>query len=121
MKQGVIRYSEAFKLKVVSEYESGKFCTYKEAHEAYGIKGCGTLRYWLKKYGKTHLIDRVVRVETADEKQRIKALQKEIMQLKEAVADAKVQEVIHRAAFDVVCETYGLGTPEEVKKKLDVH
>ena len=36
MRQGVIRYSDSFKLKVVAEYESGKFRRYKEAHEAYG-------------------------------------------------------------------------------------
>jgi transposase-like protein len=116
MKQGVIRYSEAFKLKVVSEFEAGKFRTYKEGHEAYGIKGSDTLRYWLKKYGKTHLLPRIVRVETANEKDQLKLLKKEISQLKEAVADSKVQELIHRAAFEVVCEKYGLGVPEAVKK-----
>lgn len=120
MAESVIRYSEAFKLKVVSEYEAGKFRTYEEARKAYGIKGCGTVRYWLKKYGKTHLLSRIVRVETANERDQVKALKKEISQLKEAVADSKVQELIHRAAFEVVCEQYGLGTPEAVKKRLDV-
>ena len=116
MADSAIRYSEAFKLKVVSEFEAGKFRTYKDAHEAYGIRGSDTLRYWLRKYGKTHLLPRIVRVETANEKDHLKALKKEICQLEEAVADSKVQELIHRAAFEVVCEKYGLGTPEAVKK-----
>ena len=120
MKKEVIRYSEAFKLKVVSELESGKFGSRAEAQNAYGIKSSNTLRCWLKKYGKTHLLPRIVRVETVNEKDHLKALRSEISQLKEAVADSKVQELIHRAAFEVVCEKYDLGAPEEVKKKLAV-
>ena len=54
------------------------------------------------------------------ERDQIKALKQEIKLLKNAVADAKVQEVIHRAAFEVACEEYGLGRPDAVKKKLNV-
>ena len=120
MNRRIIRYSEALKLKVVSDIESGKFSGYMEAQKAYGITGSTTVSKWLKKYGKEHLLPRIVRVEMIDEKDRIEALQKEIAQLKEAVADSKVQEVIHRAAFKVVCKEYGLGEPADVKKKLGV-
>ena len=120
MKKEMIRYSEAFKLKVVAELENGKFRSYTEAQKTYGINGGSTVQKWLKKYGKDHLLTRIVRVETANERDQIAALKKEISQLKAAVADSKVQEVIHKAAFEVVCEEYGLGAPEEVKKKLGV-
>ena len=120
MQKEVIRYSESFKLQVVSELASGKFRTHAEAREAYGINGHATIRSWLKVYGKTELIPKMIRVETMTERDRIKSLKKEIKQLKEAVADAKLQEVIHKAAFEVVCEEYGLGSPDDVKKKLDV-
>ena len=120
MQETVIRYSEAFKLQIVGELESGKFRTHQEARQRYGITGGNTIPLWLKKYGKNHLLPRIVRVESVNEKDQIKALKKEIAQLKEAVADSRVQELIHRAAFEVACKEYGLGTPEEVKKKLDV-
>ena len=120
MTSTIIRYSEAFKFMVVSEIESGKFRTHTEAREAYGINGMATIRAWLKKYGKTHLLTRVIKVETENDRDHIKELKKEILQLKKAVVDSKVQEVIHKAAFEVVCEEYGLGSPDEVKKKLDV-
>ena len=58
----VIRYSEALKLQVVSELESGKFRSQQEAREAYGITGGSTIHHWLKKYGKYHLLARVVSV-----------------------------------------------------------
>jgi transposase-like protein len=96
--------------------ESGKFCTHSAAREAYGITGMATIRNWLKKYGRIHLLTRVVKVETETDRDQIKDLKKEIAQLKRAIADSKVQEVIHKAAFEVVCEEYGLGSPDEVKK-----
>ena len=120
MSRTVIRYSEAFKLQVVNELESGKFRTHQEARQTYGIRGCSTIPYWLKKYGRDHLLHRILRVETLTEKDQIKALKKEVKQLKEAVSDSRIEELIHKASFEVVCEEYGLGSPEEVKKKLDV-
>jgi len=119
MSRKLIRYSEAFKLQVVCELESGKFRTHQEARETYGITGASTIPDWLKKYGRDHLLHRIVRVESVNGKDQIKALKKEISQLKDAVADSRVQELIHKAAFNVVCKEYGLGSPEEVKKKLD--
>ena len=61
VKNTVYRYSHAFKQKVVSEIESGKF-TIAEARRIYDIKSPGTIPYWLKRYGKNHLLTRVVRI-----------------------------------------------------------
>ena len=119
MNRNVIRYSEAFKLQVVSELESGRFRSHLEASQTYGIRGSATVRRWLKEYGKNHLLNRVVRIESVNEKDQIRALEKEISQLKNAVADSKLQELIHKTTFEVVCQEYGLGSPSEVKKKLD--
>ena len=43
MTRSVVRYSEAFKLKVVNELESGKFSGTDEARKSYGIKGPATV------------------------------------------------------------------------------
>ena len=88
MKKNVIRYSEAFKRHVVKEIEEGKFRTFKEAREKYGIKGCATITFWLKKYGKQHLLLKTVRIEMPDEQNTIKQLKKKIKQLEKALADA---------------------------------
>ena len=58
----------------------------------------------------------MIKVEIENDRDQIKDLKREISQLKKAIADSKVQEVIHKAAFEVVCEEYGLGLPAEVKK-----
>ncbi|MFP4027540.1 MAG: transposase [Candidatus Brocadiia bacterium] len=89
----VVRYSEAFKLKVVSELESGKLSSMAEARRKYGIGGGSTVANWLKKYGKNHLLGKVVKVETVEDRDEKKKLKEQIADLKAALADAKVKQV----------------------------
>ncbi|MGI6197675.1 MAG: transposase, partial [Candidatus Cloacimonadaceae bacterium] len=48
----IIRYSEAFKLKVVEEIERGHL-TITKAMRLYDIKGSATIYNWIRKYGKS--------------------------------------------------------------------
>lgn len=120
MGQKVVRYSEAFKLKVVSELESGKLSSMAEARRKYDIGGGSTVANWLKKYGKNHLLGKVVKVETVEDRDEKKELKKRITQLEEAVADAKVKEVLSESYFRIACKKFGVTDVEEFKKKLDV-
>jgi transposase len=72
---------------------------------------------WIKRLGKLHVLPKVIRVETPDEKDRIKQLEKQIQQLKNSLAETQVRYLIAESQFEVVCEQQGLN-PEEVKKKL---
>lgn len=114
-----IRYSEAFKLEVVQEMEGGKFRTLQEAMEYYGIKGNNTIQYWLRKYGKDHLIPKIVRVESVKEKDQVKELQKEIKLLKKALAETRVSQVMAESYFKAFCQEFGITDVEDLKKKLD--
>jgi transposase len=115
MKSKIIRYSEAFKLQVVTEVEEGRL-TCDQARIKYGL-GHGRVSNWLKRLGKLHLLPKVIRVETPDEKDRIKELEKQIQQLKNSLAETQVRYLIAESQFEVVCEQQGLD-PAEVKKKL---
>lgn len=111
----VIRYSEAFKHQVIEEVESGRLSVW-EAMRKYGT-GEGTIGRWIKRRGKLELLPKVIRVEKPNEKSRIKELENQVRQLKEALADSRVRELISETQFEVVCKQQGLD-PEEVKKKL---
>jgi transposase len=102
----VIRYSEAFKLHVVGEIESGRFRSQNEAREFYGL-GAETVRRWLMKYGRNRLLKKVVRVETPDEKSQVKKLQQRIRDLEQALADAKLAELMERSFLEVACRDLG--------------
>lgn len=114
----IVRYSEAFKLKVVRELESGRLRSRQEAEERYGIKGGMTVGRWVRKYGKEEIQGRIVRVETTDERNQIKALQARIAELERAVVDSKVQEALYKAYFKIVCREYGVRDVEGLKKNI---
>ena len=114
-----VRYSEAFKLQVVSELESGELKGISEANRRYGISGHETVRKWLLKYGKGHLLPRTIRVETPNEKDRLKELKKENDRLKKTLADTHVKAVLYESWFEVACEEFGVTDIEGFKKKLE--
>jgi transposase-like protein len=119
MDRQLVRYSEAFKLQVVSALENGTCRSANEARHRYGIGGGGTVEGWLQKYGRDHLRNRIIRVETPNDVDQIKALKKRIRELEKALATTQVNVVVSEACFQVVCEEHGIGNPEEFKKKLD--
>ena len=118
-RRSVRRYSEAFKLKVVRELESGEVGSLEEARRRYGIGGGTTIQGWLRRLGKNELLGRVVRVETADEKSELKRLRKQVRDLEHALAQTRMKELINQAYFEIVCEDQGIKDVEGLKKKLD--
>lgn len=113
-----IRYSEAFKLKVVKELASGKFSSLSEASRAYDITGQMTVRSWVKKYGRNDLLPKVMIVKTPDEQDEKKELKKRIKELEKALTEVTVSDVMHRAYFDIVCEEAGIADVDAMKKKV---
>jgi transposase-like protein len=120
MRRQVVRYSEAFKMQVVNELETGQLSTVAEARRHYGIRGGSTVQYWLKRYGKNHLRSKVVTVQTPKDRDQFKALKKRIKELEKALASTQVDAVLNDAYYQIVCERHGIADPEEFKKKLDV-
>lgn len=111
-----VRYSESFKMQVISELESGKLDNMAHARRHYGIGGSLTINGWLKKYGRNDLMPKVVRVEKPGEADQTKELKDQIKQLKEVLADTHVDGLLYKAHFEILCEEMGLD-PDEYKKK----
>lgn len=110
----IIRYSTAFKQKVVSEIESGKF-TIDKARKIYDIGSSSTIRYWIKKFGKNHLLSKVVRVEMRNESDKLKELEKQKQQLETALAQAHMKIICLESTLECVEEHYNI----DVKKNFD--
>jgi transposase len=112
----VTRYSHAFKQQVIQQIEDGRI-TLSQARRKYGIKGHGTIPFWIKRMGKLDLLPKLIRVEKPNEKDKIQELERQVRELKEALADTQLSRVIAESQFEVLCEQQGLN-PEDVKKKL---
>ena len=94
------KYSAAFKQKVVTEIENGKF-SIGEAHRVYEIGGGTTIYNWLRRYGKGHLINKTVLVQMKNESDRIKQLEKEKRELEAALAKTQVRVVMLESVIEV--------------------
>ena len=87
---GLIRYSNCFKQDVVREIEE-QGLSHFEASRRYGIRGSTTVKRWIVKFGKNHLINKVIRVEMKGEVNQLKRLELELRRLKEAYADLSLK------------------------------
>ena len=112
-----IRYSEAFKLQVLRELETGKFASRSAAERAYGIRGKATIAKWIRKYGLTHLQNKVVRVQVPKEVDEVKQLRREVRKLKEALADVQLDKMLGDAYLEIACRAAGIEDVEGFKKK----
>ena len=100
-----IRYSISFKQKVVKEIEE-EGLNLSAAARRYGIKGGQTIHNWIKKFGKNHLLNKIVRVEMKGEKDLLKEQDAEIKKLKIALADATLEKHALETLIEIVNEHY---------------
>lgn len=112
------RYSEPFKLKILDELSTGKY-TKSQLGKLYGINPT-TINEWIRKYERKDLMNTRVMVETKDEITRIKALQKEIEQLKKLLLKKDMDQLIDDAYLEVAAEKLGYKSVLELKKKLNI-
>jgi len=112
------RYSEPFKLKILAELSTGKYNKY-QLGKLYGIAPT-TINEWIRKYDRKDLMNTRVMVETNDEISRIKALQKEINQLKKLLLKKDMDGLIDDAYLEVAAQKLGYKSVLELKKKLSI-
>lgn len=116
----IIRYSTAFKQKVVDEIEEGKL-TISEARKLYDIRGGPTIQLWIKKFGKLHLLNKVVRIEMKDEVSKIKQLEKQKRELESALAQAHLKILAYESLIEVAEKDLGIDLKKNIERKqLDI-
>ncbi len=93
------RYSEYFKRQVVDELENGRFTSITESRLHHGITGGTTIQTWLKKYGRNHLMAKVVRVEKPGEQDQLRAYKKRVSQLEQALGKTQAE---NRPLFETI-------------------
>ena len=112
------RYSEGFKLKVLAELSSGKYSK-RQLSMIYGLQ-TSTINGWIQKYDRKDLMNTRIMVENQDDISRLKALQKEIEQLKKLLLKKDLELLANDAYLDVIAEKYGYKNVAELKKNLNI-
>ncbi len=111
----IYRYSMAFKQKVIKEIETGQL-TIDQARRIYHIGGGATINRWIKKFGKNHLLGKIVRIEMADEVKRLEKLKKEKAELESALAKAHLKILTLESLIESAEEDLGIDLKKVQKK-----
>jgi transposase len=110
----VRRYSESFKLKVLAELTKGNHSRGQIAWP-YGIQS-STINVWVKKYDRKDLINTRVTLQTDNDLLRIKAIQKELKQLKNLLIKKDLENLVNDSYLEIAAQDLGYKDVEELKK-----
>lgn len=99
-----VRYSISFKQMVVKEIEGGS--NFEFTRMKYGIAGKATIQRWVKYFGKDHLLNKIIRIETMTERDRLKELEEENKKLKLALADAFLAKTCLEGVIEMANKEY---------------
>ena len=110
-KQVYKRYSEAFRIQVVREYEQGGY-SLNALHRRYGVS-IKTLTRWIQRYSTEGLRYKLMRIQTLAEQDRLQELEAENARLKLLVADLHLDKAMLESTITVIEREYGL----DLKKK----
>lgn len=116
----VRRYSDCFKLQVVEEIEKNGL-SIEDCRRKYGIAGGETIQKWLRKFGKQHLLNKIVRVETREEIDELKRLRAENKALKEAYAELSLHHKCSEKVIEVADELFDLDLKKKYEQELSVY
>jgi transposase-like protein len=117
MSKEIRQYSLAFKQMVISEIESGRM-TISQARRTYDIGGWETIQKWVRKFGKEHLLNKVVRIEMKGEKDRIKELERQKRELESALAQEHLKNICLESLIESVEEHYQIDVKKNFGDKL---
>ncbi|MCH7411819.1 transposase [Belliella sp. DSM 111904] len=112
------RYSISFKKQVVEELEKGS--SYSYLQKKYDIRGAETIQKWVRSFGRNHLLNKTVRIETMDEKQRLKELEEENRRLKSTLADSVVANHMLETLIKVANKEYNTDLKKNFGSKLSI-
>lgn len=114
----VKNYSEAFKLKILSDLSSGKYSK-SELAALYGLS-VSLINKWIKKFNRQDLMNKRVTVQTPEEVEQLKALKQELAQLKELLVQKDLELLVNRSYLEAVAQAHGYKSIEDLKKKLKI-
>ena len=114
-KEPIKRYSLALKQQVVREYEAGASAYRLE--QKYGISGQGTIKKWVKKYGRLGFRTEQVVIQTVADQETFKEMKKRIRGLEKALAQAILDKQMLEATLHVASREVGQDLKKSFGKK----
>ena len=114
------RYSDCFKLQVVEDIEKHGL-SIEDCRRKYAIGGGSTIQKWLLKFGKQHLLNKIIRVETREEIDELKRLREENTALKQAYAELSLHHKCSEKVIEAADELFDLDLKKKYEQELSVY
>lgn len=114
-KEPVKRYSQALKQQVVREYEAGT-SRYK-LKQKYGIGGDGTIKNWIKKYGKAGVRSELIVIQSVDDQLEVKEMKSRISELESALAESILENRMLSATLEVASQHFEVDIKKNFGKR----
>jgi transposase-like protein len=102
----VKRYSQAFKLQVVREYEAG--ASVRNLMQKYGIGSTTTVKGWVKQFGPSGFRHEVAYIQSAADHEHVQAMKGRIAALESALAQSTLDNRMLTATLAVASEELGI-------------
>ncbi len=109
------RYSQAFKLQVVAEYEAGT--SIAELRRKYGITGSQTIQTWVQKYAREAYRNKVIRIQKTEEYLALKKMKKHITELETALSESVLENRMLKAIIEAADEALNTDLKKNYAKK----
>jgi len=110
MTKKIKRYSVAFRRHVVAEYEAG--CSIPDLQRKYSITGSETIPAWIKKYSREGFRHELVRIQMADEINRIKELEQQVQELEQTLGKVMLEKM----GLESIVEELLASREDDIKK-----
>ncbi len=114
-KEKIKRYSMAFKMQVVREYEEG--ASIYSLIKKYGIGSYKTIKRWIGQYGRAGLRTEVMVIQTKEDQIEFKAMKERIAELEAALAEAVLENRMLNTTLTVASEALEMDIKKNFGKK----
>lgn len=115
IKEPIKRYSQAFKLQVVREYENG--ASIYSLRQKYGIGAHKTVEQWVKKYGRSGYRSELVHIQTVEDQLEFKAMKSRITELESALAQSVLDNKMLTTTIEVASASLGIDLKKNFERK----
>ena len=76
-----------------------------------------TVQRWVREYGKSYLLGKVVHVQSPGERSEVRKLKDRVLVLEKALVDAHLDLRLERAYLEIACEEGWSGSVDDLKIK----
>lgn len=115
-KQIVKRYSQAFKMQIVREYEAGS--SLYSLRNKYGIGADKTIRNWVKQYGRSGYRSELVVIQTVADQEDVKGMKRRIAELETALAETVLENRMLNATLEVASQALEMDLKKNFGRRL---